>query len=96
MDWTLYLTEVRPNPLAEVVELMRIGNEHIVQLLLAAIVGVASMGVAKLDEVAKKIQVIEIVMTESRAENAMRFNHHSGILQDHENRVRLLEGKRNR
>lgn len=96
MDWTFYITEVKPNPLAEVLELMRIGNEHIIQLLLAGIMGVVSMGVSHIQDLTKQVQTIAVVLNETRAENSVRFNQHDFILRDHEARVRTLESKRNK
>lgn len=96
MDWTFYITETRPNPLAEVIELMRIGHEHIVQLLLTGIIGVVAMGVSHIQDLTKQVQTIAIVLNETRAENSVRFDQHDFILRDHESRVRSLESKRNK
>lgn len=93
MDWTLYLNETRPNPLTEVFEFMRIGNEHIVQLLLAGIMGVVSMGVSHIKDLTKQVQTIAVVLNETRAENSIRFNQNDNILRDHESRLRYIESK---
>jgi hypothetical protein len=93
MDWTIYAAHTKPNPLAEVLELMRIGNEHIIQLLLAGIIGVVSLGVSHIKDLTEQVQTIAIVLNETKVENTVRFNQHAGALQDHENRLRFIEQK---
>lgn len=95
MDWTFYITETRPNPLAEVLELMRIGNEHIVQLLLAGIMGVVSMGVSHIQDLTKQVHKIGVVLNETKVESMLRFSQQDVTLRDHEQRIRVMEHKRN-
>lgn len=94
MDWTFYAIKTNTNLLTEVLELMRIGNEHIVQLLLAGIMGVVSMGVGHIKDLTRQVQTIAVVLNETRAENSIRFNHNDNILRDHESRLRYIESKK--
>lgn len=95
MDWTLYLPEKRPNPLVEVLEFMRIGNEHIVQLLLAGIMGIISMGVSHIQDLTKQVHKIGVVLNETKVESMLRFSQQDVTLRDHEQRIRVMEYKRN-
>lgn len=93
MDWTLYLPEKRPNPLVEVLELMRIGHEHIIQAMGAIIICIISYVGSQFQDLNKQVQNLIVVTTESKSENRMQFGQHTDILRDHENRIRLVERK---
>ena len=66
-------------------------NEHLSQLLLAMIMGIISLGVSYMRDMAKEIQTISSTVSESRAESGLKFNNLYDIVKDHEGRIRIIE-----
>jgi hypothetical protein len=66
-------------------------NEHLIQLLLSAIIGIASLGVSYMRDMSKEIQTISAAVLESRAESAIKFGQLTEIVKDHEARLRAQE-----